>query len=159
MENVFGTLWVGDLDDCRKADGGIAIIHACKHPCFDTQSPTRLLYRIVKSKDSMYELYLNMIDHPTSMPAKFCDPMFEAALEFVQDKVERGCRVLVHCNQGHSRAPSIALVYLAVNGTIPNGSYRIAAEAFEKIYPLYRPGGGIAKYMRKHWDKLMEMGA
>jgi predicted protein tyrosine phosphatase len=65
-------------------------------------------------------------------------------------------RVIIHCNKGESRAPSLALLYLAKRTPmLPSESYPTAAEAFRtKLCPEYQPGRGIEIWLSEHWNEL-----
>lgn len=95
------------------------------------------------------DLYLNLIDPvlPLFMPESFSQ-----ALSFI-DRHPDG--ILIHCNEGLSRAPSLALVYLASWGEIANGSYNEARKSYLKLDPLYAPGQGIVKYLTAHWADVI----
>lgn len=158
MHLAYGTglitnLYVGDLSDCEQVKGLSywSIVHACKHPCY-TQSRAKEYIIHVEPQN----LYLNMIDHPTNMPAKFVTPMFRRAFDFIYDELNQGSRVLIHCNGGHSRAPSIALACLAQAAVVPNETYAEArlAPAFLD-YNKYTPAGGLRKYLTNEWEALM----
>ena len=68
-------------------------------------------------------------------------------------------KVLVHCNQGLSRSPSIALLYL-LKHTDARGSQDPAAAllAFRRLYPPYAPAQGMADYVRLNWAKYLQDG-
>ena len=64
-------------------------------------------------------------------------------------------KLLVHCNQGGSRALSLALLFLAkCRAALSNDSYLEARSEYEKLYPGYKPGPGIQAYLRSKWHKL-----
>ena len=80
--------------------------------------------------------------------------MVSKAMEFINNNIKNK-KILIHCNQGQSRSPSLGLVYLARNGDIPKDSYSVAAQAFLKLYPDYSPGTGIALYLEHNWDWII----
>jgi len=51
-----------------------------------------------------------MIDPPEPL---FMMPIFTEFLKFAKDKWDSGKKLLIHCNRGESRAPSLALLFLA----------------------------------------------
>lgn len=66
-----------------------------------------------------------------------------------------GAKLLIHCNQGQSRAPSLALLHLAKDrGRITDESYDAARTEYEDMDPSYSPGSGIAQYLRENWGEL-----
>jgi len=82
-------------------------------------------------------------------------PLFTEFLRFIRHHWNQGKTVLIHCNQGESRAPSLALLFLAKDiGVISNESYEKAKEEFMKIYPSYFPERGIQIYLREHWGEF-----
>jgi predicted protein tyrosine phosphatase len=98
------------------------------------------------------DLFLNIIDPPVPL---FMPPLFSRFIEFSNKHWSQGQKLLIHCNQGESRAPSLALLFMAkVVSVIPNDSYEAAREEFEKLYPRYNPGKGIQKYFSNNWSVL-----
>lgn len=89
--------------------------------------------------------------------AKFFDYKGEGVKNFkkILDFIERQEKpVLIFCDQGMSRSPSVAMVYLAKRlHSIPSGSFEEALHAFLDIYPSYSPGG-IADFIKAHWEEL-----
>ena len=76
-------------------------------------------------------------------------------LEFIQKSLEEGKKVLITCDQGQSRSPSIALVYLAkVSHTLPDSSFMEASREFLKIYPAYQPATGISGFLTNIWSEI-----
>jgi predicted protein tyrosine phosphatase len=95
-------------------------------------------------------LYLNMVDPPIPL---FKPEMFKIFFAFM-DKQISNRPVLIHCNQGLSRAPSLTLLYMAKRlNLLPNTSYQDALLEFEKNYP-YQPGKGIETFLTNYWDSL-----
>lgn len=156
MFEVYPNLFIGTERDCFYAQrDDWAVIHACKSPCHQRvlgyrgslpkNHPNYLIY------EREYHLFLNMIDpnEPLFMP-----PLFVASLDFIERHISKR-KVLIHCNEGLSRSPSLALLYLAKRAKVINGkSYGAAVEDFIKLFPSYRPGRGIALYLHLHWKKL-----
>jgi hypothetical protein len=62
--------------------------------------------------------------------------------------------VLIHCDQGQSRSPTLGLLYLAKRlKTIPNDSFLSAKTDFIKMYPNYIPSG-IGEYVEQKWNEI-----
>jgi len=153
MFEVYPNLFIGALRECfftQRDDW--AVIHACKSPCHQRalgykgnlprNHPNYLVY------ENGNHLFLNMIDpsEPLFMP-----PLFVAALDFIEKHISKR-KVLIHCNLGFSRSPSIALLYLAKRAKVISGErYRKATQDFVKLFPNYQPGRGIALYLDIHW--------
>lgn len=159
MKEVTQNLFIGDDFDCLSSGSNYAVIHACK-TChqkgvdykgnLNSNHPNYLIY---KNDD---HLFLNMVDMERELLAKFTHPIMESALSFIRVHIEIQ-KILIHCNQGQSRSPSIGLLYLAQTGNISNNSYKDAVKDFINIYPAYNPGIGIQLYLQKHWQSLLTL--
>jgi len=78
---------------------------------------------------------------------------FTRALDFI-DRWYPTKDILINCDQGQSRSPTVAMLYLAKRlGTIPGGSFADARSAFQEIYRGYAPKG-IADFVSGHWDEI-----
>jgi len=153
MIEVYPNLFVGNETDCSLSESSKwAIVHACKIPChqisvgykgsLSTSHPYYLIY------ERANHLFLNMIDPPVPM---FPNQLFSKSLDFIVNHV-KDQPVLVHCNNGCSRAPSIVLLFLAkVAKKISNNNYAQATIDFKKLYPFYSPGRGIAIFLSEQW--------
>ena len=79
--------------------------------------------------------------------------VFKKALNFI-DKWSKTRKILIHCDQGMSRSPTIALLYLAKRlKIISNFSFIEAKKDFLKLYFSYSPSG-IADYVTKNWRSI-----
>jgi hypothetical protein len=152
---VADRLSYGDEGTCSHVDdGSIGVVHACKEPChrqavgYQKHLPDTHPHYLVYERG--HHLFLNMIDPPQP---RFMMPSFLAFLGFVDREIPDR-EVLIHCNQGQSRAPSLALLYMAKRlRSIPDESYDLAAEAFRSQFP-YRPGEGIRRWLAMNWQKI-----
>ena len=114
MVEIWAGLWVGSGSDCVLSDYRRWVVHACKSPChqrilgyegkLDSRHPHYLAYRRGDA------LYLNMIDPDKPL---FMAPMFWSFLKFAAACWSEEKELLIHCNQGLSRAPSLALIFMA----------------------------------------------
>lgn len=96
-------------------------------------------------------LILNLVD--VDDPAYIRPEIMDVALHDITAELDKGNKVLVHCNQGGSRGPCIALAWLHEFGPYGAGMTFDAAEAeFKAIYPDYAPAAGIRGYLAQHWD-------
>ena len=94
-------------------------------------------------------LALNMVDAPK---VEFFDKrMIDKAIEFIGRKLGVGHRVLVHCNKGESRSPSLCLLYLISAGVLKGSSLQEYMTEFCRIYPNYNPFDGILGFIQEHW--------
>lgn len=157
MIEVIPRLYVGSQHDYETLVKGMkdwSVLQACKVPYHrdavgGTISKDHPEYLIAKRGQC---LILNMIDAPD--PKFFSDKMVEAGLRFIKDELASGKNVLVHCNQGMSRSPSMALLHLRRTGhpQFSKLSFEQAEDAFSKIYPDYSPALGIRGYLQQNWD-------
>jgi hypothetical protein len=156
MFEVHPNLFIGSLSHCFY-DGrdGWAVVHACKSPCHQRAVGYRGSIPRNHPRYLIFEkgnhLFLNIIDPPQPL---FMPPLFIESLNFIEKHIQDK-KVLIHCNLGCSRAPSLALLYLAKRAkAMDDTSYRKAAEEFTKIYPYYQPQRGIVIYLEQNWEKL-----
>jgi hypothetical protein len=157
MQEIRDGLYVGDESDCGRRPDGAAIVHACKDPCHRQAvgySGRKLpsSHRHYLYKEDGDDLYLNLIDPPRPL---FKLESFEKALEFMREQWADEKPLLVHCNQGQSRAPSLGLLFMAKElGDLPASSYLEARQKFSKFYPIYDPGKGIQKFLQENWAQI-----
>lgn len=158
--NVTDNLCFDDLTGCRHDDQEFSVVHACKEPCH--RHAVGYEVRSLESHHPHYlaiekphHLYLNMIDPPVPL---FKPQSFDLFFDFVDREITKR-PVLIHCNKGESRAPSLALLYMAKRlRLLPDNSYQAAADSFSARFP-YKPGKGIATYLQENWQKLGYSGA
>jgi len=78
---------------------------------------------------------------------------FVKILNFI-DKWIQTKKVLIHCDQGQSRSPTLGMLYLAKRAKlIPHQSFDLAKAEFIKIYPYYLPSG-IGDYVKSKWTEI-----
>jgi predicted protein tyrosine phosphatase len=137
------------MDGCR----GWSIVHACKEPYH--RAALGYTSRGAPKDDPEYliarrgpRLMLNLVD--VDDPQYVRPEIFEAALDFIDNELELGTNVLVHCNQGHSRAPSIAMLWLGRRSLLPD-DFEEAEAAFRRIYSDYAPRNGIRSFVEANW--------
>lgn len=94
-----------------------------------------------------------MIDPPTGK--YFENVLFEKSLEFIDEHLNNGKKILIHCNQGISRSPSIGLLFLATKNKIRNINFEMVMEDFQKIYPNYAPSG-IREFLTLNWSNYIK---
>lgn len=132
---------------------GWAVVHACRHPCYRTAA-ARLADAEARDSALVYgaNLYLDLIDPPLPL---FDLAPFVAFLDFAGRHWQRGEHLLIHCNLGSSRAPSLAVLFLAKGlGALPVATYELAAEAFRRLLPGYAPAAGIRSFLSARWHEL-----
>ena len=157
MTEIYKNLFIGNDKDCMAHD--FATVHACKTCHKKSLGYTNALPQTHPKylvNENGTHIYLNMVDMLKEFSAEFTNPMFKHAIDFIHHHI-KDRKILIHCNQGVSRAPSVGLVYLASIGELPNQSFDAAAMPFMKLYSDYIPGNGILLYLRRNWDYLMRM--
>ncbi|MGN6210523.1 hypothetical protein [Asticcacaulis sp.] len=131
----------------------VSVVHACK-TCHSRRlgysgslAPTHPNYL---AWSGQHHLYLNLIDPPAPL---FKLESFDHFFRFADVEI-RDRPLLIHCNQGESRAPSLALLYMAKRlNLLPDESYQAAKLEFEKQF-VYRPGKGIQTFLGQNWASL-----
>jgi predicted protein tyrosine phosphatase len=152
MIEVKHNLWVGNQADCIGLTD-FAIVHACKEP-YHRQFVGYKQRALPKDHEEYLwairgnEIALNIIDADSK--EYFAEEMIGMALNFIDTHLYIKNKVLVHCNQGQSRSPSIAMLYM--RDELPD-DFEEAEEAFRLIYPAYKPKNGIRGYVREHWKR------
>lgn len=158
MIEVHTNLWVGTEADyyaiAAQCDGWF-VVHACKEP-FHRQTlgysgrgapknhPEYLLAR------RGHRLILNLVD--VDSPAYVAKKMIDVAIDFIGEGLKAGRKVLVHCNQGESRGPTIGFLYLAATtDSFPADSFDEAVAAYRTLYPRYNPAAGMVGFARVHY--------
>ncbi len=163
MIEIISNLFIGHQGDYEhqvKEQDGWAIVHACKEP-YHRQLLGYTVRGAPKGHPEYFfgergdRLYLNLVDAPN--PAHIPKAIIDKAMAFIHEKLWKSLKVLVHCNQGESRSPGIGFLYLLGHtDALPKTSLDEALAAFQKVYPTFRPGGGIAGFIAQHWSEYAE---
>ena len=97
-------------------------------------------------------LILNMVD--ADRAAYFDPAMMDTALAFIEVELDIGQKVLLHCNQGLSRAPGLALLYMFKHNHFVGMPYDVGETEFRNgHYPPFQPRPGIREYVRTEWRR------
>lgn len=158
MIEVLPNLFVGsEVDEALvRGQSGWFVVHACKEP-YHRQA---LGYRgRAAAKDHPEyliarrpgRLILNLIDADdvNYVPSEIIDA---AVSDIYQNIGSR--KILVHCNQGLSRAPTIAFLYMLKRSDVfQRKKLSDDLQDFLKIYPLYAPAQGMANYVKLNWSR------
>ena len=158
---IYENLYVGNEQHYEghvAREANWATVHACKYPYH--RSLVGYTNKIINThpnylfieKDN--RLALNMIDGPD--PKYTSHELIDAALGFISKNILAGKKVLVHCNQGQSRGPSIGLLYLLkYTDTLPKTSLIDAEKAYKTLYPIYQPMNGIRGYIEVNFQRFV----
>jgi len=150
---VHKNLWVGghaDWDFINLSGQTFSVVHAAKEPYhrellgYTTQgAPKEHPYYLFARLDNI--LYLNLVD--AEEERYIPKAVIDEALSFISDRLSFGNKVLVHCNEGKSRAPGIAFLWMYENNCLPR-DFREAGPVFKQIYPDFYPKNGIFQFIR-----------
>ena len=153
-------LFVGNISDLDQInENEWAVVHATQQIHYqifgwnrttnkpDKNHPNYIYY------ESGNRLSLNWVDGAAHLYNWSGTETFIKILDFV-DRWIKERKVLIHCDQGFSRSPSLCLLFLAKRDqTISSKSFDDAKTDFIKVYPGYNPGG-IGDYIQKHWNDI-----
>ena len=108
---------------------------------------------IIYEKDN--HLSLNWVDGKAFLYNWSGPETFVKVLNFI-DKWIKSRKVLIHCDQGQSRAPTLGLLYLAKRlRTISNESFTLAKKEFVELYYSRYTPGGIGDYVNHKWKEII----
>jgi len=158
MEEVIKGVYVGSDEDVTKAKSrGYSRLAACKDG--PDGHRTMLQYHTMGAPQGPEYLFakrqhwgaMNLIDpdDPDMIP----DEVLDAGLRFIHERRQAGDKILIHCNHGHSRGPTMALMYLRAIGELPQ-SFTRAVHIFKTLYPSYSPNLGMRTKARERWGTL-----
>lgn len=163
MVELFPRIFVGDLLACSRritAPGHDVLsqphvtVHAARNPChfeslgWTTAQPEHEHY-LVHEKGN--DLFLNMIDPPEPL---FREKLFLDTFAFI-DKHIGNFPVVIHCNKGNSRAPTLAMLYAIRTGIFSVESYIDAVIQMRESYSDFKPGRGLQLYVQEKWKELV----
>lgn len=157
MIEVYSHLYVGNESDYEnkvKFQSGWSIVHACKEPYHrqaigysGRAAPKTHPEYLIAQRENRLILNLIDVDNVAYIPKEIID----SALDFINAALEMGSKVLIHCNQGYSRSPSIAFLYLASIGEYSGVSIEEAEVKFRSKYPEYQPAKGMRDFIMVNW--------
>ena len=145
-------LFVGSAADTYKFSG--SILHCAKEPWF-VEAKEKGFVPLSESYNTVIriaynEMSLNLVD--AADKKYFNDVTINPGLEFISERMAEGDAVLVHCNLGISRSPSIALLWMWEHGYLDK-EFRYALPQFKELYPAYQPGNGVWQYLKARIER------
>ena len=157
MKEIYPNLFIGSQNDYefnKDLFNDWFVVHACKDP-YHRNALGYLGKAAPKASPYYYFIYdskghliLNMVDVEDS--GFYCDTMIDEALKYCINGLKNCKKVFIHCNQGESRAPSIALLVLRKAGIL-KGTFAESVIWLRNIYPAYNPKNGIYTYVKNRW--------
>lgn len=167
MKKIIENLHIGTVENIPFAEQwGYSILGACKEPLHRQHAKLQgtneegYVGRVMPKDEPEYlfaerdhALYLNLID---AREAKYIpDECINKALDFIDKEIADNRDVLIVCNKGESRSPSIALMWLIKNNRFDryiSGDYLISV--FQTLfYKNYNPSNGMKEYVKKFWEE------
>jgi hypothetical protein len=155
---IHRNLFVGAQVDEEHVRGqaGWFFVHACKEPYHREAlgysgrgAPKEHPEYLIARRDGRLILNLVDVDNVNFISAEIVD----AALGAIRDNIDTS-KVLLHCNLGHSRSPTIAFLYLTkYTDRFAGLGIEDAVAAFRELYPPYNPARGMADYARINWGR------
>lgn len=159
MIEVAPDLYVGSGEDFKHLSASIgmrlekdwSVVHACKEPFHRDMLGYKGRAAPKDHPEYLFgyrgnRLILNLVDVEDKA---YVDPtLIHAAIDFIASSLHSRRKVLVHCNQGRSRSPTIAMLYMAPALDPP---FERAEDVFRGIYPDYAPAKGMREFAAEHW--------
>lgn len=160
MIEIRNNLHVGSDDDWKAIKGTPkwSVVHCAKEPYHREALGYETPGAPKDHPDYLYarrgnELCLNMVDarSPEFIPLA----MIKAAISFIYSELKLGRQVLVHCNRGESRGPTVAFLYMARDLDL---DFKKAEKNFYKKYSVYNPGPGCREFAIQNWSYFRSLG-
>lgn len=164
MIEIYNNIFVGSEQDYYsiQREPNWAILHCCKNP-FHCQfvgyhgslSPNHPDYALKRIGN---EMALNLVDMDKFSPnyLNFNQIMFENAFSFLDEYRNNGFKLLIHCNQGESRGPTLGMLYAARLGVFDYVDFDSTVQKFRSIYPIYNPKLNIYLTTKNLWNNFVE---
>lgn len=156
MISISNRLYVGsEKDYALHASGssrrGWAVVHAAKEPYHREFVGYSTAGAPKDSPEYLWafrdlRLALNLID--VNDPSFISPDMINVAVVFARKRLEMGDAVLVHCNEGYSRGPTVGMLVMAPE---LSENFLEAAVQFNIKCWTWNPKQGIYQFARDHW--------
>jgi hypothetical protein len=167
MIEIYPNVWVGDQNATILSynedpfENEWYVLHCCKEP-YHRQFVGYISRGAPKDHPEYLfarrgnRMALNMVDAPK--PEFFSPDMIKAGLDFLEEGYKAGKKLLIHCNQGESRGPSVAMLFvyrriLHNEDAVLSHTFEEAEAEMRQIYPAYNPGEGIRAHLQQCWGE------
>ncbi len=154
LTEVMPELWVGSAEALKEVDHTWAVVHAARDPWHRDAVKYKGMSAPKASPEYLYaqrknELCLNWVD--ADDPKYFDLNLTKVAISFIKGYLINDRSVLIHCNEGLSRGPGLAMAYMAPR---LDPDFASAVKLFTRIYPYFMPRAGILYHLRDNWATL-----
>jgi protein tyrosine phosphatase len=151
MQNILNTnLYLGSKNDYYLTEDKTdwVFVHCCNsfYKNLDQKYQNNNKVAIINR-----DLYIDWEDLPDINSFEISD--FILAMDFLDKYIETN-KILIHCDWGQSRSPTLVLVYLAKRLKLIPNTFIGALEKFVKIYPDYHLPSGISKFVKLNWGDI-----
>ena len=164
MKEIYHDIFIGNEQDyyAIQRESNWAILHCCKNPFHcqfvgyrGTLPPTHPNYALKRIEN---EMALNLVDMDrfNENYLDFNRDMFDTAFSFLDEYRLQGYKILIHCNQGESRAPTIGLLYIARLGAFEYADFDTSVPKLKEIYPVYMPKRNIFLTVKSLWRDFVQ---
>jgi hypothetical protein len=160
MKEVYPNLYCGCDKDYPPEGDNWSVVHAAREPYHrklggykTPDAPPGDSYWKIRDGD---RLAANLVDvEDERFYYEDLLALVEDILDFIEEELDSGKKVLVHCNKGTGRAPLICMAFIAHRGLpIYGKDFDECEEAFKEVYPEYNPKPGFRNFLRNRWNKL-----
>lgn len=93
-----------------------------------------------------HRLFMNLVD--AADPAYIPKALIDVAILFMEDADRQGRKLMVHCNQGRSRSPTLLMLLIA---PLLPADFTEAEEKFKTLCPDYAPADGMRIFAMVNW--------
>lgn len=164
MKEIYHDIFIGNEQDyyAIQRERNWTILHCCKHPFHcqfvgyrGTLPPAHPNYALKRIEN---EMALNLVDMDrfSENYLDFNRDMFDTAFSFLDEYRLQRYKILIHCNQGESRAPTIGLLYIARLGAFKYADFDTSVQKLKEIYPVYMPKRNIFLTVKSLWRDFVQ---
>jgi len=158
MIKLADKLYIGKCSHCKHSvQDTVTLIYTCHWPCSRMQNKVCSLdtcpgqENLMHGTENSRSKYLDLAN--MEIP-RYRVEEINQYLDLIDDNLSRGDVYLISEN-GESRSPSMALLWMAFRGNlISRSSFAAARSDFTRIFPNYIPWPGWTIFFEQEWDAL-----